>query len=356
MEGGLKAQMQFQGPKKGGLDLFDPAACRIKVLGLHEHMVANARVSLLVLLGAVGLVLLIACANIANLLLCRSVQRRKEIAVRSSLGASRWRVVRLLLMESLLLSASGGLLGLIASLWGVKLLRDFGAGSLPHLYTIGIDGRVLLFTLSISILAGMLFGLVPALQATGRDVSQSMKEGGRHVVRGSHHHRLRDGLQVSEVSMALTLLVGSGLLLKSFYLLLSVNPGFVPERLLTAQTLLNKSRYAESQQVLQFSQDLLAQLRALPGVRMRSGELDATLDAGFLDDDGGPAGGRPAGLGRLRPHTRDDDLCHPRLFPGSRGPAQAGSSIHGAGSGGIRGRRRGERGLRPSLFSRGRPY
>jgi len=240
--GGGQMHLQFAGPKKGGLDLFDPAASRVRVLGLHEHMVGNARVSLLVLLGAVGLVLLIACANIANLLLCRSVERRKEIAVRSSLGASRLRVIRLLLTESLLLSVSGGLLGLMASLGGVKLLRDFGAGNLPHIYDIGIDWRVLLFTLSISVLAGVLFGLAPAFQATSRDVSQAMKEGVRHVVRGSRHHRLRDGLQVSEVSMALTLLVGSGLLIKSFYLLLSVNPGFVPEQLLTAQTLRNKSR------------------------------------------------------------------------------------------------------------------
>jgi predicted permease len=280
-EGRLRAQMQFKGPTKTRPDVFDPAASRIKVIGLHEHMVANARISLLVLLGAVGLVLLIACANIANLLLCRSVQRRKEIAVRSSLGASRWRVVRLLLTESLLLSVSGGLLGLGASFWGVRLLRGFAAGS-PHLYDIGIDWRVLLFTLGISVLAGILFGLIPALQATGRDVSQSMKEGSRQVVRGSHHHRLRNGLQVSEVSMALTLLVGSGLLLKSFYLLLSVNPGFVPEQLLTAQTLLNKSRYTQDQQVRQFTQDLLAQLRALPGVRSASVSSALPLMQGFL--------------------------------------------------------------------------
>jgi len=279
--GGMMNTIRMAGPKKGGPDLFDPAASRVRLVGLHEHMVGNARVSLLVLLGAVGLVLLIACANIANLLLCRSVQRRKEIAVRSSLGASRLRVIRLLLTESLLLSVSGGILGLAASIGGVRLLRGFGAGSLPHLYDIGIDWRVLLFTLSISILAGVLFGLVPALQAAGRDVSQSMKEGTRHVVRGSRHHRLRDGLQVSEVSMALTLLVGSGLLVKSFYLLLNVNPGFVPEQMLTARTLLNKSRYAQGPQMLQFSQNLLEQLRALPGVRFASVSSSLPLMQGF---------------------------------------------------------------------------
>ena len=227
----------------------------------------NIRPALLVLLGAVGFVLLIACANVANLLLSRAAARGKEIAIRSALGATRDRLVRQLLTESVILSLCGGVVGLLLAYWGVRALVAINAGNLPRAEEIRVDGTVMLFTLGVSLLAGLLFGLAPALHVATPNVQSTLKESGRGSAGDRSSHAIRRMLVVAEMALALTLLTGAGLLIKSFARLQGVDPGFVPEHLLTFNLALPDSRYAERAQQIALFDRVLPAIRAVPGVR-----------------------------------------------------------------------------------------
>ncbi|HKG12260.1 MAG TPA: ABC transporter permease, partial [Pyrinomonadaceae bacterium] len=233
---------------------------------LSEYFVGDIRTSLLMLLAAVGFVLLIACANVANLLLARAASRAREIAVRKAMGASRWRIVRQLLTESVMLSAVGGVVGLLLAMWGVDVLRRASLDLLPTTADIGLDRNVLFFTFGISILTGVLFGLAPALSASKTDLGESLKEGGRSGADGAARNRVRSFLVVAEVALSLMLLVGSGLLVRSFLLLRDTDTGFNQENLLTLQ-LSYRVGAEEGQKVVNFFRAVEEKVRALPGVR-----------------------------------------------------------------------------------------
>jgi len=235
-----------------------------QVKSLREEVVGDVRLTLLTLLGAVGFVLLIACANVANLSLARASSRRKEIAVRASLGASRFRLIRQMLTESLLLASLSGLGGLLLAGWGIDLLLTLNPANLPRLQEITVDARALSFLLGLALLAVLLCGLAPALQASKTDLQETLKEGDRGA--GAGRQRTRSLLVVSEVAMSLVLLVGAGLMVRSFLRLTQVNPGFAPDHVLTMQVALPASKYPEPPQRRAFFQQALERIRALPGV------------------------------------------------------------------------------------------
>ena len=224
---------------------------------------------LYVLFGAVGCVLLIASANVANLLLARATVRQKEMALRSALGASRGRIIRQLLTESVLLAGLGGLCGLVLAAWGTDFLVSLVPDTIPRSQDIRLDGAVLAFTFLASLGTGILFGLAPALQTSRLDLRSALNDSGRGTSSGGHH-RLRNALVVVEVALALLLLTGAGLLLQSFARLSRVNPGVQPERLLTAGITLPNSAYPKPENVALFQDQLLTRIRALPGVRSAS--------------------------------------------------------------------------------------
>jgi putative ABC transport system permease protein len=243
------------------------------VTPLHERFVGDVRPALMLLLGAVGFLLLIACANVANLLLARSTARQKEIAIRSALGARRGRIVQQLLTESLLLSLAGGALGLLIAFWGVDALTSLSLGSIPRLNEVGVDGRALGFTLGVSLLTGVIFGLLPALQASNPNLNETLKEGGRSYNEGAGGGRLRNALAATEVALALMLLIGAGLMVRSFMRLQNVDAGFNPQRTLTAGLFLPSTKYKEGPQVAAFFKELLGKAQSLPGVES-AGAID----------------------------------------------------------------------------------
>ncbi|HEX7330801.1 MAG TPA: ABC transporter permease [Pyrinomonadaceae bacterium] len=240
---------------------------RTVLFGLHERIVGETRTSLLILFAAVSFVLLIACANFANLLLARAAERQREFVIRGALGAGRWRLMRQLLTESLLLSLAGGAVAVVLAFWATSLLVSFKPENLPRVAEIGVDGRVLAFTLGISVLTGLIFGLVPAWTASRSQVGDALKEGGRSSTAGSARQRLRSAFVVVELAVALVLLVGAGLLVKTFWNLRSVEPGFNPENLVTMRVELPETRYADVASQTRFRKQVLAGMNSLPGVQ-----------------------------------------------------------------------------------------
>jgi putative ABC transport system permease protein len=236
------------------------------IMPLGEHLVGDVRRALLVLMGAVGFVLLIACANVATLLLAQSAGRRKELAIRAALGAGRRRLIRQLMMESALLAVSGGAAGLLLAYWGVDLLLAAAPGGMRNVKAVGLDAPVLGFTMVVSLVTGMIFGLAPALRESKSDLNESLRDSGRGMSPGLRHQRLRNVFVVVEIALALALLAGGGLLIKSFWRLRQISPGFDAQRVLTLRLNLPETRYAGAQQQNAFIAQILERLATLPGV------------------------------------------------------------------------------------------
>lgn len=234
---------------------------------LHEHLVGDIRPALMILLGAVGLVLLIACANVANLLLARAAVRQKEIAVRVALGARRQRLIRQFLTESVFLSTLGGVVGLVIAYVGLIILKSFIPENISQARAISIDYKVLGFTLFVSVATGLIFGLAPALQSVRFNQIETLKEGGRDAATGGSGKRLRGLLVMAEVAISLVLLIGAGLLINSFLRLRNVDPGFNPDNLLTMKIVLPDLKYERMAQRSAFYSELTQRLQSIPGVR-----------------------------------------------------------------------------------------
>jgi putative ABC transport system permease protein len=276
----------------------------ISLASAHEEMVGGLRPTLYVLLGAVGFVLLIACANVANLQLARAAGRERETAIRVALGAGRGRVIRQLLTESLLLSILGGALGLLLAVWGGGLVFAVVPDDVPHINEAGLDRAVLGFTTVASVLTGIIFGLAPALHASRIDLNEGLKESGRGTTEGRRGHRLRSLLIISEVALSLVLLVGAGLLIKSFLYLRNTDPGFNSQRVLTASVSLPSAKYPNDEQVVGFYRQLIERVSHLPGVEAASAILGLPFGDKFISTsftiagqpDPGP-GARPIAAG-----------------------------------------------------------
>lgn len=237
-----------------------------EIVPLREQFVGNVRLALWIILGAVALVLLIACANVANLLLARAAAREKEIALRTALGAARWRIVRQLLTESLLLATLGSLLGLTLAWWGIKALVAISPRDLINLQHVGLDLTVLAWTMGISLITGIIFGLAPALEATRLDLNGALKEGKGSEGQSPRSRRLRSAFVISEVALALVLLASAGLLVKSFGRLQGIDRGFNADNVLTMVVRLPEAKYKDDQQMVSFFRRAIERIRVLPGV------------------------------------------------------------------------------------------
>jgi predicted permease len=253
-----------------------------RVVSLHQHLVGETGAMLLLLFGAVGFVLLIACANVANLLLASAAARQKEMAIRAALGASRSRVIRQLLTESLLLAFVGGAIGLLLALWGVALMTKFLPTDFPRLGEISLDWRVLGFTLGASAVTGILFGLAPALQISKTDVQETLKESGRGASATRRHNRLRSFLIVSEVALSIVLLVGAGLMFRSLLRLQAVNAGFSSQQVLTLRLSPAGSNYRRDADYISFYNQVMQRVSAIPGVEAVGAINTLPLDKGPL--------------------------------------------------------------------------
>jgi putative ABC transport system permease protein len=250
------------------------------VVPLQEDMVSDVKPALLVLLGAVGFVLLIASVNVANLALARTFSRQKEIAIRTALGASSVRVLRQILTESVLLALAGGALGLIWAHSGVRLILAFLADRLPHSIHVGLDAKVLGFTAAISMVTGILAGVLPALRLTRTNVSQSLKQGLGRTDADSSGNRTRSILVVSEIALSLILLMGAGLMIRSFQNLHGVNPGFDSHNVLTMTAMVSRAKFPTPDQQINFFEQVLQRVRTLPGVESAGVADDIPLDNG----------------------------------------------------------------------------
>jgi putative ABC transport system permease protein len=270
-----------------------------QLVPLHEWLVGDVRSALLVLFGAVGLVLLIACANFASLLMVRAFAGRQELVIRAALGAGRGRLIRKTLTESVLLSVLGGAAGLLFAQWGTSMLLALRPETLARLSGIHMDTRVLLFVLMVSLLTGIVFGMAPVWMAARVDVSEALKESGRSTTASATGHRIRNILVTLELALALVLLVGAGLLFKGFSRLRSMNPGFNPANVMTMYLQLPTMRYGEIPKQTQFRRELLTRLDSLPGVQVAM-VTDIPLGGNYVDHgfviDGRPpvaVGGEP---------------------------------------------------------------
>jgi predicted permease len=261
----------------------------VKVLPLRDALVGDVRLALLILIGAVGFVLLIACANVANLLLARAAGRQREIAVRTALGASRGDLVRQLLTESVLLSAIGGILGLAIGTWSVPVLLAVSPGNLPRVNSdehvasaiSALDWHVLVFTFGIALLTGVLFGLLPALRISKLDVNAVLKEASGRSGTGLRHNRVRSVLVAAEMALAVILVVGAGLMIRTFAGLRSVHPGFDPRSVITMQTALTGGRYDNTAKVANLLRQVADRLETLPGVKAASATVMMPLEGGL---------------------------------------------------------------------------
>ena len=247
----------------------------VKLTNLRDSLVGELRTSLFILLGAVAFVLLIACANVANLLLARAAFRQKEIAVRTALGASRLRIVRQLLTESLLLSIVSGLIGLLLSVWLTRLLIAISPPNSPRFDEIGFDANVFLFTLAVTILTAFLFGLAPAFQLSRPAMNETLKEGGKQV--SVARNRTGSLLMVTEIALSFMLLVGAGLLIKSFFRLSEVNPGFNPDNVLTMRMTLPSGKYKQGEPRAQIYSQIIESVKSTPGIESAGATLSLPL-------------------------------------------------------------------------------
>jgi predicted permease len=282
----------------------------LSITSLKQGVVHGVQPALLILLAAVSCVLLIACVNVANLFLARSRKRQREIAIRAALGATRARLIRQLLVESVLLATAGGLAGLAVGTWGIDVIRRFAPADTPRLADISIDRSVLWFTLAVSILTGIVFGLVPALQASRPDLNTSLRDGVAISGSGygaSGHHRLRSLLVVSEVALAVVLLIGSVLMLKSFSRLTRTNPGFRTDHALTAQISVPETKYETAEKQRAFFDSVLGRIQGLPGVQ--SAALMATpILADYLRMSELTIEGQPSNDPRFEPYFEDTTI------------------------------------------------
>jgi putative ABC transport system permease protein len=239
----------------------------LRLVSLREQLIGGTQGTIFILFGAVGFVLLIACANVANLLMVRAAARQKEIALRAALGASRFRIVRQMITESLLLALLGGVLGTLLATWGVDLLLKLGEGSIPRTAEVKIDGTVLAFTLLVSLVTGVLFGLAPALRTLKVSLTDSLKEAGKGVGEGIVRNRTRSTLVILETAVAVVLLIGAGLLIRSLVELLKTNPGFDSNNVLTMQVTLARKKYDTGEKASNFYRELENRVSGLPGVQ-----------------------------------------------------------------------------------------
>jgi putative ABC transport system permease protein len=256
----IAARLEQQNPQTN-------AKIGAKVIPLHEDVVGDIKPALLLLLGAVGFVLLVACANVANLLLVRAAVRQKEIALRVALGASRSRLIRQFLTESVLLAVLGGIVGLSLSFIGLLVLKTFIPENISQAKFIAMDARVLLFTAGVSLITGLIFGLAPATQAANFNLNETLKEGGRDSASGNRGNRIRSLLVIAEVAVSLVLLIGAALLINSFLRLRNVDPGFRSDNLLTMRIVLPELKYSDQTRRSAFYSELVNRVEALPGVR-----------------------------------------------------------------------------------------
>lgn len=262
------------------------------VVRISEQMLGGVRPALLVLLGAVALVLLIACANVASLMLARGSERGRELAIRAALGAGRFRVVRQLLTESFIIALLGGIFGVLLAWWGLDMILALSPGSLPRSEHVGISLPVLGFAIALSLMTAVGFGLVPSLHFSRSDLQDTLKEGGRTASAGVARHRLRRGLVVAEIALALVLLVGAGLLVRSFARLISVDPGFTPENALALQVHVYE-QYPTPEQQSAFFEETLFRLAALPGVKAAGGTTAPPFENGIEVDSDFAIHGQP---------------------------------------------------------------
>lgn len=289
---------------------------------LFSDLIGSTGKFLFVLLTAVGFVLLIACSNVANLMLARATARSREMAVRAALGAGRLRIVRQLLTESVLLAVIGGAIGLFLAVWGVELLKTVGPNNVPRLNEASVDGHVLAFTAIASLIAGVLFGLAPALDASKTNLHETLKEGGRSGSAGAGRQRLRSLLVIGEVALTLVLLVGCFLMIESFNHLLDVNPGFDPHNVLTLQITLPATQYSKPAQMTGFYNTLLDRVSHLPGVKS-AGAVDVLPFNQFGNSGTFFIEGEPPRAGEILPHA-DVRRIMPGLFSTLRVPLKQG--------------------------------
>ncbi len=258
----------------------DNTGRRTSLVSLREEEVGQVRPILLILFGTVGFVLLIVCANVANLLMVRAASRQKEIAIRIALGASRQRIAQQLLTESVMLALAGGGLGLLVALWGISPLVALIPADIHGMQNIGVDARVLAFTMTISLLTGVIFGLLPAMQASKTDLNESLKASSRGSTEGRRGASLRSALIVAEIALSLVLLIGAGLMIKSFIRLQQVDLGFATENALTMRLTLPQAKYPEKRDQARFFQQALQQIQAAPGVELAAAISRLPLTSG----------------------------------------------------------------------------